>query len=374
MIKKKLEEKLPNDLEVVHKADLVYTVSAREYWQKEILSKEETEIPKLREYVRKFYIKQKRNVLMDHTMEAITIFSLIWSLRANKHAQYQLAKRNHLREIIVQKIADLEKDIKECFLPIEQPLKEGVEEAKKSYKAAIRSILSRNHGYQGYHQTLRAVCLKKGVYASRTFYRIDINSSLAQPIYEKIDMNFGKVFRIQMGTCSTLKTCLDAFKEAMQQKLQEAQIKLMADNEHKLAFLKQETDFIVAEAEKLVLQKKAEIYQSLVVSIQNDLLLCYEEAAAVRGQQAYQRMQTILSNGIMRAVESGMFERAENSMREHLQNMKEQITKKLEEDFSNMLSLAFCPWDQLDGKLPDLQNEFLNINFIHKTLQSATTS
>jgi len=47
-----------------------------------------------------------------------------------------------LREIIVQKIADLEKDIKECFLPIEQPLKEGVEEAKKSYKAAIRSILS----------------------------------------------------------------------------------------------------------------------------------------------------------------------------------------------------------------------------------------
>lgn len=142
MIKKKLEEKLPNDLEVVHKADLVYTVSAREYWQKEILSKEETEIPKLREYVRKFYIKQKRNVLMDHTMEAITIFSLIWSLRANKHAQYQLAKRNHLREIIVQKIADLEKDIKECFLPIEQPLKEGVEEAKKSYKAAIRSILS----------------------------------------------------------------------------------------------------------------------------------------------------------------------------------------------------------------------------------------
>lgn len=47
-----------------------------------------------------------------------------------------------------------------------------------------------------------------------------------------------------MGTCSTLKTCLDAFKEAMQQKLQEAQIKLMADNEHKLAFLKQEVHLL----------------------------------------------------------------------------------------------------------------------------------
>ncbi|XP_015715295.1 nuclear GTPase SLIP-GC-like [Coturnix japonica] len=374
MIKKKLKEKLPNDLEVVHKADLVYTVSAREYWNEETLSKEETEIPKLRDYIRKFHVKQKRNVLMDHTMEAITIFSLIESLQANKHAQYQLAKRNHLREIIVQKIADLEKDISKCFLPIEQSLKDGVEEAKKSYKAAIRTILSRSQGYQGYHRTLRAVCLKRGVYASRTFYRIDINSSLAQPIYEKIDMNFGNVFRIQMGTCSTLKTCLDAFKGAVQQKLQEAQIKLMADSEHKLAFLKQETDFIVSEAEKLILQRKANIYQSLVVSIQNDLLLCYEETAAVRGQQAYQKMQTILSNGIMKAVESGMFERAENSMREHLQGMKDQITRKLEEDFSNMLSLAFCPWDQLDGKLPDLQNEFLNIRIIHKTLQSAKMS
>jgi len=40
----------------------------------------------------------------------------------------------------------------------------------------LLSAPQRNHGYQGYHQTLRAVCLKKGVYASRTFYRIDINS------------------------------------------------------------------------------------------------------------------------------------------------------------------------------------------------------
>ncbi|NXC48237.1 SLIP GTPase, partial [Penelope pileata] len=318
-IKKKLEEKLPSDSEVVRKADLVYTVSAREYWQGETLSKEETEIPKLREYIRRFYVEQKRNVLMDHTAEAMAIFSLIWSLQSNQNAELQLKKKNYLKDFMVQKIAELEKSIQDCFLPIEQPLREGVEEAKNAYKKTIRSLLNHNRGY---HQTLRAVCLKKGVYASRTFYRIDINSSLAQPIYEKIDMSFGKVFRIQMGTYSTLKTSLDAFKGTVQKKLQEDVMKQVADNEHKLAFLKQETDFIVGEAEKLILQKKAEIYQSLAVSIQNDLLLCYEEAAAVRGSQAYQRMQNVLSNGIMRAVEGGMFERAESSMKEHLQAMK----------------------------------------------------
>lgn len=37
-----------------------------------------------------------------------------------------------------------------------------------------------------------------------------------------------------------------------------------------------QTDFILGETEKVILQKKAEIYNSLSVSIQNDLESCYE--------------------------------------------------------------------------------------------------
>lgn len=370
MMKKTLMKKLPSDSEVVCKPDLVYTVSAREYWQGTTLSKEETEVPKLREYIRRFYTEQKKNKLLNYTTEALVIFSLICNLPSNKHAQSQLEKKNYLKDFITQKIADLENDIKKCFIPIEQPLREGVDEAKKSYKKTISDLLKRSHGHRGYHRTLKAVCLKKGVYASRTFFRIDVNDALAQPIYRKIDLSFGEAFRIQMSTRSTLKICLDTFKNAVQQKLQEAGMQPVADN-NQLNFLNQETDFIVGEAEKFILQRKAEIYQSLAVSIQNDLLLYYEEAAMVRGSQAYQRMQTILSNGVMREVERGMFERAEESMRGHLQDMQKQITKKLEGDFSSVLSFAFCPWDQLDGKLPDLRSEFSTITNIHEALQSA---
>ncbi|XP_071892743.1 nuclear GTPase SLIP-GC isoform X2 [Anas platyrhynchos] len=370
MMKKTLMKKLPSDSEVVCKPDLVYTVSAREYWQGNTLSKEETEVPKLREHIRRFYTEQKRNKLLNYTTEAMVIFSLIWTLPSNNHAQSQLAKKNYLKDFITQKIADLENDIQKCFAPIEQPLREGVDEAKKSYNKTISSLLKRSHGHQGYHRTLKAVCLKKGAYASRTFLRIDINDALAQPIYRKIDPSFGEVFRIQMSTRSTLKICLDAFKNAVQQKLQEVGMQLVADSKQ-LHFLKQETDFIVAEAEKFILQRKAEIYQSLAASIQNDLLLCYEEAAMVRGLQAFQRMKTILSTGVTREVERGMFERAEESMKGHLQDMQKQIPRKLEEDFSSALSLVFCPWDQLDGKLPDLQREFFTISNIHKALQSA---
>lgn len=41
----------------------------------------------------------------------------------------------------MQKIADLENDIQKCFAPIEQPLREGVDEAKKSYNKTISSLL-----------------------------------------------------------------------------------------------------------------------------------------------------------------------------------------------------------------------------------------
>lgn len=34
--------------------------------------------------------------------------------------------------------------------------------------------------------------------------------------------------------------------------------------------------------------------------------------------------------------------------------LQKQIPRKLEEDFSSALGLVFCPWDQLDGKLPGM--------------------
>ncbi|NWR63803.1 SLIP GTPase, partial [Bucorvus abyssinicus] len=321
MMKKNLEKQLPSDSRVLRKADLVYTVSAREYWNGETLNKEETEIPKLRDYIRMFYVAQKRDILKDYVTEALVIFSLIQSLQSNQETQYQCGNMSHMKDF-VQKIIGLGEDIEKCFTAIEQPLIEGVDQAKKLCTKSIDKLLNRVQRCQGFHRTLKAVCLNKGVYASRIFGRIDINNSLAQPIYENIDMSFGNIFRIQMGTCSTLKTCLDLFKDAMKQQLQEAMESNVSDRGVKFRFLQQETDFIFRETEKVILQKKAEIYNSLSVSIQDNLLPFYEEAARQSGTQAYRRMQTILRKGIMGELESGMFEKARDSMREHFQALK----------------------------------------------------
>ncbi|KAM6355122.1 uncharacterized protein O3Q21_002210 [Podargus strigoides] len=371
ILKKNLGKKLPSDAEALHKDDLVYTVSSREYWKGHTLSKDETEIPKLREYAQTFYVAQKKNKLMDHVREALVIFSLVQSLRSNQDAQHPPVTGRQPSDLLLRRVADLEGDIKKCFVPMEQPLEDGVVQAKKLYDKCIHKIFNRVHGNRGFHKTLKAVCLKKGVYASPTFCRIDINDSLAQPIYEKIDMSFGNIFRIQMGTRSTLKACLDVFKDAMKQQLRTAMTGCrMADKEDKLKFLEQETEFITGETEKLILQKKAEIYQSLTVSIQNDLLPCYAEAASQRGAHACKRMQTILSEGIKTELGKGMFERAQASMRSHFQDLKVGIIRKMKKDFSDMLSLVFCPWNQLSSVLPDLQNEFSFIHTIQENLSS----
>ncbi|KAM6323545.1 nuclear GTPase SLIP-GC-like [Aegotheles albertisi] len=317
LLKRNLAKKFPANSEVLNKADLVYTVSAREYWDKETLSREETEIPKLRDYIWTFYKAQKKKELMDYVKEALVIFSLIQSLPSNQDAE-------------------------------------------------------RNHGGQGFHRTLKALCLKNGVYVSRRFGRIDINECLAQPIYEKIDISFGNMFRIQMCTRFTLKSCLDTFKGALKQQLQEAMKKhSVAGRDDKLKFLQQETDFIIRDIEKAIFQKKAQIYQSLAVSIQSDLLQYYEEAARQRGKEAYTRMQSILSTGIETEMKNGMFERAQESMSRHIRDLKVEIIQKMRKDFCDMLSLAFGPRDQLNRRLPDFDTELSSIREILRKLQPA---
>ncbi|NXG69489.1 SLIP GTPase, partial [Baryphthengus martii] len=245
MMKENLKKKVPSDSKVLQKSNLVYTVSSLEYWKQKELSREQTEIPKLRDYIQKFYIAQKRNMLKNHVSEALAILSLIQSRRSNEDAQVCPASENgkipSYQNDFVQMIVDLKEDIVRCFAPLQQPLDEGVNQARASYHKSISKILKRVKDCRGFHKTLKAVCQNSGVYVSRTFNRIDINTALAQPIYEKIDVCFCDIFRIQMGDSSTLKACLDKFKDAKKLQLQRAVMEHpVADRRDKITFLEQE--------------------------------------------------------------------------------------------------------------------------------------
>ncbi|XP_074845170.1 nuclear GTPase SLIP-GC isoform X2 [Carettochelys insculpta] len=313
-MKSKLRRRLPSDSQVLHKTELVYTVSAKEYWQEKHLTKEETEIPKLREYIRSIYLKERKQLLMDYVTEAFVIVLLA-----------------------------------------------------ENFNSPRDMVRSTN---QGFHKTLKAVCQKNGVYASRTFTRIDVNSTLAQPIYNNIDPMFCIIFRPLKGTRASLKPCLEMFKDSIQGKIQEVGKKNAGTNNNcKLKFLIQETNIILSTLEKEILKKKMDIYQSLPLSIQSNLQPYYKEAAQVKGTGSLQKMQNILRENIEKETDNGMFEEAKQKMTLQLQELKEYIVGKLKKDISTMLKLALSHREELPETLPDFQNEYKEIEQIHGKLQ-----
>ncbi|XP_067390120.1 nuclear GTPase SLIP-GC-like [Emydura macquarii macquarii] len=368
-MKTKLKRTLPSDSEILQKPDLIYTVSAKEYWQKMFLTKEETEIPKLREYVRNIYLKEKKQLLMDYVTEALGIVLLAENFNSTQDMvnHYQ---QSGLETFVEEKIKALEKEIEKCFAHLEQPLNEGVKQAKSSYRNVYNRFLTRDNGYQGFYGTLKAVCQNNGVYASPTFARIDLNSALAQPIYDKIDHIFANIFRIQKGTRASLKPCLDMFKDLVQEKIHDVGKRSTVTNHNcKLKFFIAETNIILSTLEREILKKKLDIYQSLPLSIQSDLQPYYKEAAKIQGLQACKKMKNILKENIERETQGGMFEQAKEKMKMQLLDLKNKIMTKLRTDISTMLKLALSHREELSERLPDFQDEYSKIDRIHVMLQ-----
>ncbi|XP_006033955.1 nuclear GTPase SLIP-GC [Alligator sinensis] len=371
-MKDKLKRKLPSDSEILDKTDFVYTVSAKGYWDKTLnLKEEESEIPKLRDYVRSVYLKEKKKLLTDYVRETLVILSVVQNLRWTPELLDHFGEQDHLENSVKKEIMALEVQVKKCFDQMNHPLDEGAKDAIKSQKIIKSECLDRDNGNRGYYNTLKALCLRHGMYASRSCPRADINDALAQPIYAKINIMFGNIFRIQRYTRATLRPKLSTFMDAVRQKFVEVGVEnSAADNNCRLNFLMQEMEVIMSSLDRYILQKKADIYLSLSLSIQNDLRPYYDEAAKVRGKQACQRMKMILTENIDKEVKSGMFERATERMKEQFQKLKNDMTEKLLNDFSKMIKLAFSHWERVAGDLPDFKREYENINDLLDRLEN----
>ncbi|XP_022374522.1 nuclear GTPase SLIP-GC [Enhydra lutris kenyoni] len=370
ILKEKLKRKLPADSKVLEASDLVYTVSAQEYWQQALLTEEETEIPRLRGYIRKRLLDKKRRMVTKYVTEAFGLLLLTDSFNCTENPPNEYLHMSGLRRFVEEKIQLLEKAIDQCFAHIEQPLQEGVQNARTSYRRILGACLVRSRGNQGFHQTLKAVCLKNGVYASRTLARIDLNEAITQPIYDQIDPVFGGIFRAGMPTGSTLLPHIEAFKHSLLEKMMEIGVRNgWKYDSYKKSFLIQEISAILGGLEDYILRKKRRIYESLTTSVQNDLKPCYEEAAQISGKKACERMKDVLRRGVEQQVAEGMFERAQERMRHQFQLLKNGITEKVKGSIATMLTLASSQGDGLYKELADVKSEYKEMEKLHRSLQ-----
>ncbi|KAF3818438.1 hypothetical protein GH733_011855 [Mirounga leonina] len=370
ILKEKLQRKLPADSKVLEASDLVYTVSAQEYWQQALLTEEETEIPRLRGYIRKRLLDKKRRMVTKYVTEAFGLLLLTDSFNCTENLPNEYLHMSGLRRFVEEKIQLLEKAIDQCFAHIEQPLQEGVQNARTSYRRILGACLVRSRGNQGFHQTLKAVCLKNGIYASRTLARIDLNEAITQPIYDQIDPVFGGIFRTGKPTGSTLLPHIEAFKDSLQEKMMEIGVRNgWKYDSYKKSFLIQEISAILGGLEDYILRKKRRIYESLTTSVQNDLKPCYEEAAQIAGKKACERMKDVIRRGVDRQVDEGMFERAQERMQHQFQQLKNGITEKVKGSIATMLTLASSQGDGLYKELADVKSEYKEMEKLHRSLR-----
>nr|XP_023491975.1 nuclear GTPase SLIP-GC isoform X5 [Equus caballus] len=370
ILKEKLTRKLPADSKVLDASDLVYTVSAQEYWQQALLTEEETEIPKLREYIRKRLLDKKRRMVTKYVTEAFGLLLLTDSFNCTENLPNEFLHMSGLRRFVEERMQLLEKAIDQCFAHVVQPLQEGVRNARASYRRILGAFLVRSRGNQGFHQTLKAVCLKNGIYASRTLTRIDLNEAITQPIYDQIDPVFGGIFRAGKPTGSALMPHIDAFKHSLQEKMTEIGIRNgWKYDSCKKSFLIQEISAILGDMEEHILRKKRRIYESLTTSVQSDLKPCYEEAAQITGKKACERMKDVIRRGVDQQVAEGMFERAQERMQHQFQQLKNGITEKVKGSIATMLTLASSQGDGLYKELADVKSEYREMEKLHRSLR-----
>ncbi|KAM9070317.1 nuclear GTPase SLIP-GC isoform 3-T3 [Sarcophilus harrisii] len=369
-LKEKLKRKLPTDSRVLEASDLVYTVSAQEYWRQDLLNEEETEISKLRDYIRKKFLEKKRKTVTEYVTEAFGILLLIDTFNSQDGLTNEYLHLSSLRRFVEERIQLLEKDVDQCFTQVEQPLQEGVRDARTFYRRILSGCLTRSKGNQGFHQTLKAVCLKDGIYASRTLARIDLNEAITQPIYDRVDPIFGNIFKTGKDTKSALIHHIDTFKQSLQEKMTEMVLKRRwesASCQHN--FLIQEINAILGGLEGHILRKKKKIYESLCNSVQNDLKSCYEEAAHITGKKACERMKDAIRRGVEIQVAEGLFERAQERMKIQFQQLKNGIIEKVKGSVSTMLILASPRGESLYKELSDVKNEYKEMEKLYKSLR-----
>lgn len=367
-LRERMKRNLPSDAEVLQKQELVFPVSAQEYWKPTVLRREDTEIVELRAHIRKLYLDTKRSQLQDYMKEILVVFSLVDVYHSTQLSPNPSVKKDELDRFMSEKIQTLKNSIEVTFGHIDTPLMTGVRSARSKYKKNIEKVFMQGRTSSGFHRTLKAVCVRKGVYVSRVFSRIDINNCLAEPIYAEIGVMFANIFRKQALTRASLQTSINVFSKEVKDKFMDFG-KVMNLSTSKLSFLEQETDIIMRAIDREILLKKKAIYESLELTIQSILSPCYEEAANIRGKDASVRIKATLENNIDLEVQRAMFERAKEKMMSQFQDLTEQITTKLSRDFLSMLGITFCHNDQLMGVLPDLREECQEIQNLLETLR-----
>ncbi|XP_056258535.1 nuclear GTPase SLIP-GC-like [Seriola aureovittata] len=324
----------------------VFTVSSKEFLKNKRLRRDDTEIPKLQEFLQE--LNDCHSVTLNYVSGAYGILSLIQGARCREVAGKKKEVCTELEENIRQELEKVRKPMEEASEAFEKCLTEGVENSKRSCEAKLKSILHpRGVAVHGFHKILKCVVENNGIYKPKKRRQININEKLSSCLTDSIDEEFRKTFPNE-GKCGPFKGVISAFSldtERLIQKYKEVELQL--------TFLQTEEEKIKAKLNKLIRKRKKTIYSSLTWTIEENMQECYRKAAEFRGQGTLENMRHTIERHVHDSKNT-MFDQAKDSLLVYLTNLKRDILEELEKTLKESTEVSLKTHDYA---IPDVSED-----------------
>ncbi|XP_026181787.1 nuclear GTPase SLIP-GC-like [Mastacembelus armatus] len=324
----------------------VFTVSSKEFLNKKHLEKDDTEIPKLQDFLQN--LNDCHSETLNYVSGAYGILSLMQGTKSRLVADKKAAVCRQLEGKIRNELDEVRKSMEEANMTFEKCLTEGVEKSKSSCEENLRSIIyPRGTPGSAFHKTLKSLVEKNGIHKTGKGKPINLNAKLSSHLTDSIDEKFRKTFPNE-GKSGPYHGVINKFSLGTEELIQQNK-----DVELQLMFLKTEEEKLKTKLNRTIRDDKKKIYNSLTDTIEESMKECYEKAADFKGKDTLQNMRETLESHV-RDKKHTMFESARNRVSAGLEKLKEEILQDLKKTLMKSMELSLRTDDY---SIPDVSEE-----------------
>uniref|UniRef100_A0A4W5R865 Uncharacterized protein n=2 Tax=Hucho hucho TaxID=62062 RepID=A0A4W5R865_9TELE len=174
----------------------VFTVSSKEYQKEKHLQQEETEIPKLMEFLRN--LNDRRTKTSEYVSEAYGILSLIQGAKSSDMTDNKEEVCQVLEQRLKEKIKSIGQSMDDAYKAFERCLSKGVQQSEESCEKIMNKVIAPRGKKGSGYQLVKSLCKNGGVHKPKgkreRRREINLNESLATCMRSLIDEEFKKHF------------------------------------------------------------------------------------------------------------------------------------------------------------------------------------
>ncbi|XP_008303971.1 nuclear GTPase SLIP-GC-like isoform X7 [Stegastes partitus] len=335
----------------------VFTVSSKEFLKGKHLKLDETEIPKLQDFLKG--LNDCHSVTLNYVSGAFGILSLMQAANSTEGAGKKTHVCAELEKNLSRQLDQVKEAVEGAHKAFETCLTDGVEKSKSSCEKNLNTFLYPPRSGRGFHSTLKCVVQNDGVHKKQ---HINLNARLALWMTDSIDEEFRKTFpnEEKWGSFNGVITKFSLDTERLIQENQSLKLQL--------TFLSTEEENIKTKLKEIIWVNKKAIYNSLTETIEEKMLPCYKKAAAFSGDQTLKYMRDTIAEHV-RVSKNTMFEEAKAVMLNQLNVLKEKILKTLQETMKESIELSL---KTDDNSIPDVPEELEKVKKYYDELKRSS--